>query len=76
MEKLGKNYDPYPLGIFKRPGYEAGVLNSTAATKFKKFRVHENKIKTLVVTDPPAWGYIEGRGKDISATELRKTEAK
>ena len=65
-----------PLGIFKRPGYEARVLNSKAAIKFKKFRVYDNKFKTLVVTDPPAWGYIGGKGKDISATELRKTVAK
>ena len=60
-----------PLGVFSRPGYEAIALGGKAATHYKKYRVMEEKFKSLVVTEPPAWGYIGIEGQDISGTRLR-----
>lgn len=60
-----------PLGVFSRPGYEAAALGGKAATHYKKYRVMEEKFKSLVVTEPPAWGYIGIEGQDISGTRLR-----
>jgi len=61
-----------PLAVFKRPGYEVGAIGGIAATKYKQFRLPEENFRSLVVTDPPAWGYIDIEGQDISGTQIRK----
>ncbi|MCH8172338.1 MAG: nicotinate-nicotinamide nucleotide adenylyltransferase [Proteobacteria bacterium] len=60
-----------PIAVFSRPGYSARALAGEAACKYAEFRHQENKIKTLAVTDPPGWGYIEIAEQDISSTKLR-----
>ncbi|MCH8347362.1 MAG: nicotinate-nicotinamide nucleotide adenylyltransferase [Proteobacteria bacterium] len=60
-----------PIAVFSRPGYSARALAGEAAGKYAEFRHQENKIKTLAVTDPPCWGYIEIAEQDISSTKLR-----
>ncbi len=61
-----------PIAVFSRRGYSARALAGEAAGKYTKVRHQENNIKTLAVTDPPCWGYIEIEEQDISSTKLRR----
>jgi nicotinate-nucleotide adenylyltransferase len=62
-----------PIAVFSRSGYSAKALAGEVARKYAEFRQPKNKIKTLAVTDPPAWGYIEIAERDISSTKLRQS---
>lgn len=64
-----------PLAVVDRPEFELSSLASPAAVAFAKFRVTEDRARTLPRLRPPAWIFLRGLKSELSSTALRKRRA-
>ena len=60
-----------PIGVMARPREQIKAGLSTAATRFKKYRLPKEKSLLLPHLPPPVWTLVTGSMKNISSTKLR-----
>ncbi|MFL2801549.1 MAG: nicotinate-nucleotide adenylyltransferase [Paracoccaceae bacterium] len=61
-----------PIGVLARPKEQIKAGLSTAATKFKKYRIPKEKSLLLPYLSPPVWTLVTGPMRKISSSKLRE----
>lgn len=65
-----------PLAVVDRPEFELSSLASPAAVAFAKFRITEDRARSLSRLAPPAWVFLRGLKSELSSTALRNNALK
>ena len=60
-----------PIGVMARPTEQIKAGLSPAATRFRKYRLPQEKSLLLPYLSPPVWTLVTGSMKNISSTKLR-----
>jgi nicotinate-nucleotide adenylyltransferase len=60
-----------PIAVVDRLGPSLYASGSTAAHALARFRLPEDKARTLACRNPPAWVYLHGLKSPLSSTALR-----
>lgn len=60
------------IAIYHRPAYALKALSSQAAQRFSSARIRPQKAHIIARLKPPTWSFLPIRGKNISATDIRR----
>lgn len=60
-----------PVAVFDRAPYAWGALASTAALRFRRYRLSTASAAKLAITKPPAWLFFHTQLHPASATAIR-----
>lgn len=60
-----------PIAVFDRANYSLGAVAGSAARKFKRFELPENRARALARQKPPAWILVHGGRHPGSASAIR-----
>jgi nicotinate-nucleotide adenylyltransferase len=61
-----------PIAVVDRPGWRLKALASPAAHAFSRYRVPEDRARTLACTPAPAWTFLTVPLSPLSSTSLRR----